>query len=124
MTVQELYSHIDGDYDAALKIMMMDQLIGRMIVKLKDDPSCPRLLAAEESMDAQALFEAAHALKGVAANLGLTKLSALAGGITEEYRPGNPRRMTENQVKEKLSEIRILYEKTLAGIQAYEAAKK
>ena len=37
MTVQELYQTIEGDYSAALKVMMMEPLVKRMIVKLLDD---------------------------------------------------------------------------------------
>ena len=119
MTVQELYQQIDGDYDAAKKIMMMDQMIGRFIVKLADDRTYEKLEAAGAAMDPAALFETAHTLKGVAANLGLTKLSAMASGITEEFRPGKERTMSDEQVKEKLEEIRALYGKTMDGIRAF-----
>ena len=119
MTVQELYEQIDGNYEAAKKIMMMDQMISRFIVKFADDKSYERLKAAGETMDAAALFESAHTLKGVAANLGLTKLSTMASEITEEYRPGQERSMTDEQVKEKLEAISAQYAKTVEGIRAF-----
>ena len=121
MTVKELYERIDGDYEAAIKIMMMDTMVARFIVKVPDDPTYGRLMAAAETMDPAGLFEAAHTLKGVAANFGLTKLSTMASGITEEFRPGKERTMSDEEVKEKLEALRKLYEQTVEGIRAFTA---
>ncbi len=121
MTIQELYQKMDGDYEAAKKVMMMDQMIARFIVKLPNDPTYAALQAAGESMDPKALFETAHALKGVAANFGLTKMRDLASDITEEFRPGSERTMSDADVQEKLSAIRELYEKAMAGISEFTA---
>jgi HPt (histidine-containing phosphotransfer) domain-containing protein len=121
MTVQELYQQIDGDYEAVKKIMMTDGMISRFVVKLVDDRSFDTLMAAGESMDAAALFSAAHTAKGVAANLGLNKLSRMASEITEEFRPGTERTMSDAEVGAKMEEIRALYERTLEGIRAFAA---
>ena len=48
-------------------------------------------------------------------------LSAAASEIAEEYRPGNPRTMTDEEVKEKLREIAAMYEQTVNAIRRYEA---
>ena len=121
MTVQELYESIEGDYGAAKRIMMMDKMISRIIVKLLDDGSCGKLMEAGDAMDANGMFEAAHAMKGVCANLGLLKLSAAAGEICEEFRPGRERSMSDGQVAEHLENVRALYEKTLEGIRQFQA---
>lgn len=120
MTLQELYQIIDGDYDQALRVLRMDKLLDKHIRKLTNNVVITQLLAAGESMDPTALFEAAHAAKGVCANLGLVKLSSAASEIAEEFRPGNRRRFTDAEVKEKLQEIAALYEKTAEGIRKYE----
>ena len=119
MTVQELYEAMEGDYGAALKVMMMEPLVGRMIVKLPQDPSFEKLMQAGETLDAKGIFEAAHALKGTAASLGLVKLSGMAGEVCEEFRPGKERSFSDAELKEKLDAIRALYEKTIAAIQAF-----
>ena len=119
MTVQELYQAIEGDYSAALKVMMMEPLVSRMIVKLPDDPNCEKLLKAGEAMDGNGLFEAAHALKGTTASLGLLKLSGMASEVCEEFRPGRARTLSDEEVKARLEEIRALYEKTVKGIRAF-----
>ena len=120
MTLQELYQNIDGDYEQAMKVLRMDKLLDKHIRKLTKNGVVEQLLAAGEGMDPTQLFETAHAAKGVCANLGLVKLSAAASEIAEEYRPGNPRRFTDAEVKEKLAAIAALYDKTAKGIQAYE----
>ena len=122
MTVQELYANIGGDYASAKKILIMDKMISRFIVKLLDDKSCGRLLTAGQTMDPVGLFEGAHAMKGVCANLGLTRLSEAASEIAEEYRPGKSRRFTDAQVLEKIRQIAQQYQKIVEEIQKYENA--
>ena len=119
MTLQELYTLIDGDYEQALRVLRMDKLLDKHIRKLAQNSVVDRLLEAEKDMDPTTLFEAAHATKGVCANLGLTKLSAAASDIAEEYRPGNARHLTDAEVKEKIRYIAELYAKTVAGIKQY-----
>ena len=120
MTLQELYTTIDGDYDQAIRVLRMDKLIDKHIRKLPKNGIAEKLIDAGKNMDPTELFEAAHAMKGVCANLGLTKLSELASDITEAFRPGNPRTLSDAEVSAKIAEIRALYQKTADGIQKYE----
>ena len=73
-------------------------------------------------MDATELFEASHAVKGVCANLGLVTLSGAASEISEEFRPGNPRKLSDDEVKERIGKISAMYERTAEGIRQYEEA--
>ena len=122
MTLQELYANIDGDYEQATRVLRMDKLIDKHIRKLTKNGVVDSLLEAGEGMDPTQMFETAHAVKGVCANLGLTNLSGAASEIAEEYRPGNSRKMSDEEVKAKLQEIRETYEKTSEGIRQYEEA--
>lgn len=121
MTVQELYDSIGGSYDSAKRILQMDKLIGKFILKFLDDKSCEKLLAAWDARDAAAMFEGAHALKGVGANLGLNDLSAQASELAEEFRPGNARKLSDDEVTARVGELKAAYDKTIAGIQAFAA---
>ena len=121
MTLQELYSLIEGNYDQAFRIMRMDKMISKYLLKLKDNPAHGQLMAAGETMDPTQLFEAAHALKGVSANLGLVALSEAASEIAEEFRPGNPRKHSDAEVKAMLEKADALFQKFLTGIKQYEA---
>lgn len=121
MTIQELYSKMEGNYDQAVRVMKSDRLIDKYIRKLKSSQIDIRLADAAETMDAVMLFESAHAMKGVCANLGLEKLAAAADEITEEFRQGNPRKMTDEEVNAKLAAISEQYRMTADAISEYEA---
>lgn len=120
MTLQELYTLIGGDYEQATKIMRRDRLIDKYIRKLSSSPVGDALADAGAKMDPTALFESAHAMKGVCANLGLVALSQAASDLAEEFRPGTPRSLSDEAVKAKLAEVAELYQRTINGIHQYE----
>lgn len=57
--------------------------------------------------------------RACAAIFGLPTLVEAASEIAEEYRPGNPRRLTDGQVKEKLESLSQLYNRVSEGIRRY-----
>ena len=120
MTLEELYARIGGDYEQAIRVLRMDKLIDKHIRKLPKNGVIEALIEAGETMDPEQLFESAHAVKGICANLGLVKISDDASEIAEQYRPGNTRAMSDDEVKAKLKEIADLYEVTKEGIRQYE----
>ena len=122
MTLEELYASIGGDYGQALKVLRMDKLIDKHIRKLTKNGVIDSLIAAGENMDPTELFETSHAVKGICANLGLTRIAEAASEISEEYRPGNPRTMSDEEVKQKLQVIADLYQATTEGIENYISA--
>lgn len=120
MTLEELYQMIDADYQQAIRVLRMDKLLDKHIRKLISGGVIDSLLEVEDNMDPKELFERSHAVKGIAANLGLTKIAELASVISEEFRPGNPRRMSDEEVHATFDSIRALYAKTVEGIRLYE----
>ena len=120
MTIQELYAKIGANYEQATRVMRMDKLIDRYIRKLSSSGVWEALQAAGQAMDPTKLFEAAHAMKGVCANLGLDELAQLAGEITEEYRPGATRTLTDDEVKARLQKVDEVFAHVMAGIKEYE----
>lgn len=122
MTIQELYAQIGGNYEQAQRVMKMDKLIDRYVRKFPASSAYDALKAAGETMDPTALFESAHALKGVCANLGFDEMASLAGDITEDFRPGATRRLSDDEIKARIAQIDALYRRTLAGIEAYAAS--
>ena len=121
MTVQELYASIGGNYENAKRTLQMDKLIGKFILKFLDEKSCEKLLAAGAEGDESGVFEGAHALKGVCANLGLDELSAKAGAVAEAFRPGKPRTMDAAALDAALAEIKADYDRVIAGIRQFAA---
>ncbi len=120
MTLQELYQAIGGDYDQALRVLHVEKLVDKHIRKFPKNGVVEALLTAGEGMDPTQLFETAHALKGVSANLGLTGLSEAASRITEEFRPGNARRLSDEEIAQCLCRVKELYAKVAEGIRQYE----
>ena len=121
MTVQELYESIGGNYNSAKQILQMDKLIGKFVVKYLDDGSCRHLLDAAAAGDEKGIFEGAHAMKGVCANLGLNDLSAAASAIAEEFRPGAARTMDQGQLDKCLADLKEKYDRTIDGIRRFVA---
>ena len=121
MTIQQLYEKIGGNYEQAVRVMKKDKLIDKYIRKLGSSDVGEKLAQAGETMDAEKLFESAHAMKGVCANLGLDALASAADEITEEFRPGNPRKLSDAAVGEKVEALLERFRNTLRGIEEYEA---
>ena len=120
MTVEELYTQIDGNYAHAVQIMKKDKMISKYLLKLKNSGLIENLQAAAENLDPTAMFESAHAMKGVTANLGLDLLSEKVSALTEEFRQGSERKCSDDEVRAMLDDIYELYNKTAAGIGEYE----
>ena len=124
MTLQELYERIDGDYEQALRIMRKEKMIDRYIGKLKNSRVYEGLMEASASLDPAAMFESAHSMKGVTANLGLNKLSHEVSEIADEFRPGTSRKFTDDEVHARLNKIRDMYQRVSDGIDEYEGSKE
>lgn len=122
MTLEELYQAIGGDYTRALKVLRVQKLVDKHIRKLPSNPVFSALEQAGETMDASALFENAHAIKGVSANLGLMSIWDLSSKLSEEFRPGNERTMSDEQVKELVSDICSQFHNAADKITEYAAS--
>lgn len=119
MTLQELYAEMGGNYEQAVKIMRAERLIDRYVRKLQSSGVFETLFAAGEEMDPTMLYESAHALKGVCANLGLVELSQAASDVCEEFRPGNERQYTDDEVRAMIASIQDDYDVVLEKINQY-----
>lgn len=77
------------DYDTTMARFMGDEgIYVRILGMLFADPNAEALKAALAAGDLPAAFQAAHALKGVAGNLGLTPLYQAACALVEPLRRG------------------------------------
>ena len=122
MTLQELYQEVGGDYAQALRVLHVEKLLDKHIRKFPKNAVLNTLFEAGETLDATQLFEAGHAVKGISANLGLTAIADAASEITEEFRPGSTRRLTDDEVKAKVRKLKSQLDKTADAIARYEQA--
>ena len=119
MTLAELYKAIGGDLDAALKVLRIEKLVNKHIRKLPDNGIFASLAEAGQTMDPAMLFESAHAIKGVCANLGLVRMSETASEIADEFRPGSSRSFTDAEVKDRIDELEKMFAAAADEIRKY-----
>lgn len=110
MNVKQFYQDINGSYESALSIMMVDSLIERMLTKFFNDNCCKEIVAVYQNRDFQRVFVLSHTLKGVAGNLALTPLYEIASIITEATRNNNEPDIS-NEIK-RLDDIYNLMEES------------
>lgn len=87
MTLSEFYNSIGESLNEVLERLRMEERVKKYLLLFLEDPSFNELQKAFASKDAETAFRAAHTLKGVAANLGLNKLSLSSSALTEDLRP-------------------------------------
>lgn len=87
MSLSEFYSSLGESFEEVLGRLGMESRIIKYLGLFIHDPSFNELKEAFANNDAKTAFRAAHTLKGVAANLGLNKLSASSSELTEDLRP-------------------------------------
>ena len=86
MRIKEFYNAAGGSYDVVIQRLPSNELIGEFLQKFLSDPSYAELMKARDNNDVHSAFLAAHALKGLAATLGLDMLADAAGALTEALR--------------------------------------
>ena len=88
MTLQECYAAMGGNYDEVLGRLRSDRLIQKFVLKFVDDGSYQLLLDSMASQNKEDAFRAAHTIKGVCQNLGLTRLLDSSSRLSEALRHG------------------------------------
>ena len=87
-----LFENYGGDYAATMERFMGNRtLYLKLLDMLFQDPNLQNLGDALDAGDLTAAFEAAHTLKGVVGNMGLTPLYTAACAIVEPLRGRQPR---------------------------------
>lgn len=86
MTIKEFYENINGDYDDMLARLSTDALILHFIKRFPTDNTYFELTDAVQRADISASFEAAHKLKGIAANLSFSELFTATSRLCEQLR--------------------------------------
>ena len=114
MNVRKAYESIGADYQDVRGRLMSDALVERFAAKFLEDPSFGRLEAAIEAGDAKEAFMAAHTLKGICQNLGLTNLLPPTSQITEALRGASEL----GNAPALLGAVKAEYDKTVQALRA------
>lgn len=89
MNVRECYDSIKGDYEDVKRRFLSDARIRRFALLFLKDSSMDDLRKAMTEKNTDMGFQAAHTLKGVYLNLGLTGLFEPVNSVTELLRNGD-----------------------------------
>lgn len=113
MDLKECYVKLGGDYDEVLARLYSEDMIRRFLIKFLSDGTYDLLteqLLLENYLEA---FRAAHTLKGVCENLGLSDLCKSSSMLTEALRAGvRPENLTVLK-----AQVCADYEQAVSAIQ-------
>lgn len=116
-----LFEEYGANYEVTMnRFLHNEAMYLRLLNKLPADPNLQRLEKALDRADLPDAFEAAHTLKGVAGNLGLTPLFDAASAIVEPLRAGKVLDYTElfQAIRQEFGRVEALLEMVKRGGQA------
>ena len=117
LRIEECYKDMGGNFEEVLGRLISPALVEKFIVKFLDDGSYAELRNQMDSGTREDAFKAAHTLKGVCANLSITKLCVSASELTEELRSGDAK--VSERAKELFEPVKDDYEMTVSTIRRY-----
>lgn len=88
MTLREVYALLGGEMEASLARLGDRATLVKHLRQLREDEGMKRLRAAAAAGDAEAVWRAAHGVKGASAALGLGRLADAAERLMREDGPG------------------------------------
>lgn len=88
MTLRECYAALGGDFEAVTSRFPNEKFVQKYLIKFLSDGSYDLLIRSMEEQDYQEAFRAAHTIKGVCQNLGLTRLLDSSSRLSEALRHG------------------------------------
>lgn len=117
MDLKTCYEQLCGDYEAVMGRLRQEERVAKFLRLFPSDESFSLLTQAMEAQDWPVAFRAAHSMKGVALNLGLSALARTSSELTEALRSGAPAQDPDPLYQE----VKADYDKTLAAIAALDA---
>ncbi len=115
MTLQEFYAGINENCDEVLKRFGgSSAMLEKFLKKFLDDATYMQLAEAMSSGDRDAIFRAAHTMKGLAGNFDFKELQSLAAKIVEEYRANN-----DSAIPALFEKLKASYEGVTSALKAY-----
>lgn len=112
MTVKEFYDSIGEKYDEVFERIGNEAWILKYLKKFACDECFASLKFAVPAKDWGEGFKMSHSLKGLAMNLGLSKLSSVSSSLCEEMRNGAPK----GDLSEKLKAVENEYKRIMNAI--------
>ena len=118
MTVQELFSLLNADYENVISRLMTEERVAKYLRRFTETTDYADLKTAVNNNDWEKAFLAVHTLKGMALNLGLSALASASSNLTEELRGGLK---SESAALNYFSEVTDEYNRTIEAINHLDA---
>lgn len=112
MTLEECYTQFEGDYNGTMERLLTEKRIRKYLAEFLEDRDFADLEAGMKNGDDQMAFMAAHTLKGLALNLGMSALAKSSSDLTEALRGGR-----KPEADALLTKCRTDYEMTEGAIR-------
>lgn len=113
MSLKEFMDKVAGDYSGVMARLGSEAVAVRIVGMFKKDSSLESLESAYKEGDHAEIFNVTHNLKGVCANLGLTKLGEYSSELCEATRHGAP----TVDIAPMMDNIRSLYTLTKEALE-------
>ena len=115
MTLKECYAAMGGDYNDVIGRLRTEKLVQKFVLKFLNDGSYNLLLQSMEEKNYEEAFRAAHTIKGVCQNLGISKLLDSSSRLCESLREGY-----SPEAEALFQEAKEDYASTVAVIEAFQ----
>lgn len=89
MILENFYAKIGGNYNEVLERLLSEKRITSFVIRFLDDNSFETLCQYLDNKDYDSAFNSAHNLKGLAQNLGFTKLAKSSEKLRNALRSDN-----------------------------------
>lgn len=111
MTIRQFYDETGGNYDSVIQRFLTEERTKRFLKMFLKDPSYEQLESSLKTEDVDEAFLAAHTLKGVCLNIGLSRLYTSSSDVTEALRGRDL-----NAAMQKMQALRRDYMEVMNGI--------
>ena len=114
MKLKESYIAMNGDYEDVMLRLPREASVIKFLRKFAENGEFAELKEAAKAKDYKRVFELSHDLKGMAANLSISRLGGLVSAICEETRDKEPGadfdKMIEEADAEYINVIKVISE--------------
>jgi len=117
MNLQQCYEMMGANYEEVKHRLLKDERIQKILLLFLKDPSFNSLQTAMREQDWETAYRAAHTLKGISMNLGLTRLQESSSALSNALHSTPPASNTVQLYEEVIPD----YEQAVSAIQLFQS---
>ena len=117
MTLQECYAAMGGNYEDVIGRLRSERMVRKFVLKFLQDGSYNLLCRSMAEENYSEAFRAAHTIKGICQNLGLSRLQDSSSRLCESLRNGYT-----PEAEELTKKVEEDYQQAASAILAFQEA--